>query len=100
MHEIDDRRRRGAPLHSKDERLLGALRSGLPDCSGIALGLDRLLMLLTGAADIAEVLGVRSLDALHLACAKRLQIPSLPFLTFDVRQAQGARSLGLTVLGA
>jgi predicted nucleic acid-binding protein len=52
------------------------------------------------AADIAEVLGVRSMDALHLASAKRLQVPSLPFLTFDVRQAQAARSLGLVVLGA
>lgn len=52
------------------------------------------------AAEIGEVLGVRSMDAIHLACAKRLRIPSLPFLTFDLRQAQAARSLGLTVLGA
>jgi lysyl-tRNA synthetase class 2 len=29
---------------------------GLPDCSGVALGGDRLLMLLTGAADIRDVL--------------------------------------------
>jgi len=52
------------------------------------------------AAEIGEVMGVRSMDAIHLACAKRLRIPSLPFLTFDLRQAQAARSLGLTVLGA
>ncbi len=52
------------------------------------------------AAEIGEVLGVRSMDAIHLACAKRLRVPSLPFLTFDLRQAQAARSLGLTVLGA
>ncbi|MEY4173147.1 MAG: hypothetical protein RI900_312 [Actinomycetota bacterium] len=52
------------------------------------------------AAEIGEVLGVRSMDAIHLACAKRLRIPSLPFLTFDLRQAQAARSLGMTVLGA
>jgi predicted nucleic acid-binding protein len=51
------------------------------------------------AATIGEVLGVRSLDALHLASAQELQIPGLPFLTFDLRQAQAARSLGLTVLG-
>ncbi|MBU6315054.1 MAG: type II toxin-antitoxin system VapC family toxin [Acidobacteria bacterium] len=51
------------------------------------------------AAEIGEVLGVRSMDAIHLACAKRLRVPSLPFLTFDLRQAQAARSLGLTVLG-
>ena len=52
------------------------------------------------AAEIGEVLGVRAMDAIHLACAKRLRIPTLPFLTFDLRQAQAARSLGLTVLGA
>lgn len=52
------------------------------------------------AAEIGEQLGVRSLDAIHLACARRLQVPGLSFLTFDLRQAQGARSLGFTVLGA
>ncbi len=52
------------------------------------------------AADIGEQLGVRSLDAVHLACARRLQVPGLSFLTFDLRQAQAARSLGFTVLGA
>lgn len=40
----------------KDRRLLAALRAGLPDCSGIALGIDRLLMIITGANRIAEVL--------------------------------------------
>jgi lysyl-tRNA synthetase class 2 len=39
-----------------DERLLAALDAGLPDCSGVALGLDRLLMLAVGAQDLAEVL--------------------------------------------
>ena len=52
------------------------------------------------AAGIAETTGVRSLDALHLAAAQRAGGPGLPFLTFDVRQAQAARSLGLTVVGA
>ncbi|MCU0261615.1 MAG: type II toxin-antitoxin system VapC family toxin [Ilumatobacteraceae bacterium] len=51
------------------------------------------------AATIGEVLGVRTLDALHLATAQQLQVPALPFLTFDLRQAQAARSLGFTVLG-
>jgi predicted nucleic acid-binding protein len=51
------------------------------------------------AGDIAEVLGVRSLDAVHLACAQRLQVPGLTFLTFDLRPAQAARSLGFTVVG-
>jgi predicted nucleic acid-binding protein len=52
-----------------------------------------------GAAAIAEVTGVRSLDALHLAAARRIGGPAVPFLTFDIRQAQSARSLGLTVIG-
>ena len=52
------------------------------------------------AAQIGEQLGVRSLDAIHLACAQRLAIPSMPFITFDLRQAQAARSLGFTVLGS
>lgn len=52
------------------------------------------------AADIAEHLGVRTLDALHLAAAQRGGGPGSAFLTYDLRQAQGARALGLTVLGA
>ncbi len=52
------------------------------------------------AAQIGEHLGVRSLDAIHLASAQRLAVASLPFVTFDLRQAQVARSLGFSVLGA
>ncbi len=40
----------------KDNRLVNALESGLPDCSGVAIGLDRLLMLLSDSASIKEVL--------------------------------------------
>jgi elongation factor P--(R)-beta-lysine ligase len=39
-----------------DERLLAALAAGLPDCSGVALGVDRLLMLATGETDIRRLL--------------------------------------------
>ncbi|HXF72602.1 MAG TPA: type II toxin-antitoxin system VapC family toxin [Actinomycetota bacterium] len=51
------------------------------------------------AAGIAEVTGARTLDALHLGAAKVVGGGSLPFVTFDLRQAQVARSLGWTVLG-
>lgn len=39
-----------------DTHLLAALSHGLPDCAGVALGLDRLLMKLTGATHLDQVI--------------------------------------------
>ncbi len=50
--ELDIRREHGAPIMPMDERLLAALAYRLPDCSGVALGLDRLVML---AADLDHI---------------------------------------------
>ena len=50
------RRTRGQSERPVDEYLLAALEHGLPDCSGVALGIDRLLMLVTGASNIKDVL--------------------------------------------
>jgi lysyl-tRNA synthetase class 2 len=50
------RRARGLPLHSLDPNLLAALDAGLPDCAGVALGFDRVLMLAMDAKHIDEVL--------------------------------------------
>ena len=38
-----------------DERLLAAIDSGLPPCTGVALGLERLLMLITGQQRVDAV---------------------------------------------
>ena len=46
----------GMPVMPVDEALLQALEYRLPSCSGVAVGLDRLLMVLTGNTRIAEVL--------------------------------------------
>ncbi len=52
------------------------------------------------AADLAETAGARTLDALHLAAAHRAGAPALRLMTFDVRLAQAARSMGWAVVGA
>ena len=44
------------PLPPIDERFLAALESGMPACSGVALGLDRLFMLALGKEEIADVI--------------------------------------------
>jgi len=49
------RRARGLPESPLDERFLAALASGLPDCAGVALGVDRVVMLALGAVTLDEV---------------------------------------------
>jgi uncharacterized protein len=51
------------------------------------------------AAGMAELTGSRTPDALHLGAAQVVGGGSLPLVTFDLRQAQAARSLGWVVLG-
>jgi len=51
------------------------------------------------AAVFGTLTGARTLDALHLAAAERAGARSVPIVTFDLRLAQSARSLGFTVIG-
>jgi lysyl-tRNA synthetase class 2 len=54
--DLAERARRGLPAVPVDERFLQALEHGLPDCSGVALGFDRLVMCASGARNIRDVL--------------------------------------------
>ncbi|WP_028081338.1 EF-P lysine aminoacylase EpmA [Solimonas soli] len=50
------RRTHGRAVPPYDATLIAALQAGLPSCAGVALGIDRLLMLLSGAERLADVL--------------------------------------------
>jgi elongation factor P--(R)-beta-lysine ligase len=50
------RSRRGDAMPRVDEALLAALQAGLPDCAGVALGIERLLMAMLGTGAISDVL--------------------------------------------
>jgi lysyl-tRNA synthetase class 2 len=54
--DIERRRQAGKVELDIDERFLAALDAGLPDCAGVALGVDRLLMLQQGATSLAEIM--------------------------------------------
>ena len=59
--DLERRKSLGLPMVSIDYNLLAALKheKGLPPCSGVALGLDRLLMLQMGVSSIEDVLTFR-----------------------------------------
>lgn len=91
--------RRVLALRLSPERVAGSRSAFLRDWERIAVvAADATTMGL--AASLAEATGVRSLDALHLASAGRVSSRSMRIVTFDVRMAAAARTLGMSVVGA
>jgi len=56
IQDLEQREAHGHASVPMDEKLLAALNAGLPDCAGVALGIDRLLMQITNAGHIDDVL--------------------------------------------
>jgi len=54
--DLATRRARGQMLPPVDEHLLAALMTGLPECAGVALGLDRLVAVALGAQQLADAM--------------------------------------------
>jgi lysyl-tRNA synthetase class 2 len=54
--DLEARVRRGRPRREPDRHFLAALAAGLPDCAGVALGFDRVVMVAAGASRIDEVI--------------------------------------------
>jgi len=52
----EQRKESGLEVKPEDTKFLDALEFGLPACSGVALGIDRLIMLALGKKHISEVL--------------------------------------------
>ena len=57
-HNLHERKNHGLAELPIDEYFLAALDHGLPDCAGVALGIDRLVMLATKASRISEVISL------------------------------------------
>jgi len=47
---------RGQVVRKIDGRLISASRAGVPDCAGVAVGFDRLLMLAQGRSALSQVI--------------------------------------------
>jgi lysyl-tRNA synthetase class II len=56
LREKSQRLQMGKEQYAVDQSFIGALRFGMPPSGGNALGVDRLMMLLTNTADIRDMI--------------------------------------------
>jgi len=64
-NDAQTRQAMGRGLDRLDHRLLAALEKGLPPCSGVALGVDRLVMVILGLHSLEETVGIGASDAMR-----------------------------------
>ena len=62
--DLQKRRLSGRPGHPYDRHLITALEVGLPECAGVAIGLERLLMVHDRTDDIRDVISF-AFEAVH-----------------------------------
>ena len=53
------RAKTGKPVYPIDQAFMAAIKKGLPECGGIALGIDRLIMVLAGGSSLDDVIAFR-----------------------------------------
>ena len=70
----------GKPALPDESRLLAAMDHGLPACTGVALGFDRVVMLAAGAACIDEVIAFPIERGVSLMIQRTMEVnvPPLP----------------------
>lgn len=61
-YEIRQKKKLYGETYPMDDDFIAALRHGMPACSGNAVGVDRLIMLITGAGNIEDTLWVPVAD--------------------------------------
>lgn len=59
-HIAAERTRLGKPVYPVDQPFLDAVKKGIPPCGGIALGIDRLVMVLAGGTSLDDVMPFRA----------------------------------------
>lgn len=58
QQDLRQRQEEGLPQRPVDDLLVDALLSGMPECAGVAMGIDRLVMLALGTEQIQDVIAL------------------------------------------